>query len=81
MNENGAEPMERSKRSEIVNLLRSQLDKAHAVYIAASTRQGGVDSRAALRTYSAALQRFANFTESGIVPEDLLSSPDANEFL
>ena len=79
MNENGPEPMESSKRSEIAKLLMDRWDDAHAEYVAASTGQNGLDSRSALRNYSAALKRFANFTESGIVPEDLLPSHDSIE--
>jgi hypothetical protein len=37
-------------------------------------QQSGLEARTAFRNYSLALKRFANFTELGIVPEDLLSS-------
>jgi hypothetical protein len=82
-------------------MLRGQLDKALAEYVAANTRfdsivndsrmgllnsdgalliqQSGQQSRTAFWKYSLALKRFADFTESGIVPEDSPPSPDLNE--
>jgi hypothetical protein len=76
----------------IGKLLKDQLEKARAEYLAAKTRldlllndsaidvphadvelriqHSRLESRAALRNYSLALKRFANFTDSGFVPED-----------
>lgn len=71
--------LDRADHTEIEQRLRGEVDAARAEYEAVG-RQAGPPAgenpedlkRQALETYLRALMRFAGFTLSGTVPEDLL---------